>query len=191
MSRRQDSSRTVGRLRDDVTIRPEQSRDRGAIADVGAVAFGSPKEAWLVEAIRSSVNFVPELSLVAEVLGRVVGYVMVSVVTLQDGATQHRVACLSPLAVASAFQRCGIGSALVREVVARADDRCEPLVVLEGSPAFYGRFGFEHSVPHGIEIILPSWAPPGAAQMLRLRSYDPSIRGCVVYPPAFDTVAGH
>ncbi|MEY2405696.1 MAG: putative acetyltransferase, partial [Acidimicrobiaceae bacterium] len=47
------------------------------------------------------------------------------------------------------------------------------------------------SVPHGIRIDLPSWASPEAAQVLRLRSYDPSIRGRVVYPPAFDEVTGH
>ena len=98
------------------------------------------------------------------------------------------VASLSPLAVLPDVQRSGIGSALVRDVTARADRRGEPLVVLEGSPDYYGRFGFEHSVRSGIHITLPSWAPPEAAQVLRLSSYDRSRRGRVVYPPAFDEV---
>jgi putative acetyltransferase len=76
----------------------------------------------------------------------------------------------------------------VREVCALADARGEPLVILEGSPVYYGRFGFEHSVLHGIHIKLPSWAPPEAAQVLRLNTYDPAIRGQVVYPPAFHDV---
>ena len=59
-------------------------------------------------------------------------------------------------------------------------------MVLEGSPAYYGRLGFEHSVKYGIRINLPDWAPPEAAQMMRLTNYDPTIRGTVVYPPAFD-----
>ena len=88
--------------------------------------------------------------------------------------------------VAPSFQRRGIGAALVREVVWRADDAGEPLVVLEGNPSYYARLGFEHSVPLGIDIDLPAWAPAEAAQMLRLRTYDPSIRGHLVYPPAFD-----
>jgi putative acetyltransferase len=191
MRRRPGASRAVTRLPDGVSIRPERSGDRAAIDAVVAAAFGSSREARLVGAIRASANFVPELSLVGEVQGRIVGYVMVSIVTLRDAAASHRVASLSPLAVAPAFQRRGIGSALVREVTTRADDRGEPLVVLEGSPAFYGRLGFEPSVPHGIEITLPSWAPPGAAQVLRLGKYDASIRGRVVYPPAFDAVAEH
>jgi putative acetyltransferase len=175
----------------DVTIRAEQSRDCDAIADVVAEAFGSPREARLVEAIRASPYFVPELSLVAEIQGHVVGHVMVSFVDLQDDDARHRVASLSPLAVGPDYQRRGIGSALVREVTARADAHGEPMVILEGSPTFYGRLGFEHSVPHGIHINLPSWAPPEAAQVLLLSNYDPSIRGRVVYPPAFDDVIEH
>ena len=62
------------------------------------------------------------------------------------------------------------------------------MVVLEGSPVFYGRLGFEYSVPQGIEMKLPTWAPPEAAQVLRLSTYDSSMRGQVVYPSAFDEI---
>jgi putative acetyltransferase len=174
-----------------VTIRPERPLDHDAIADVVAAAFGSPAEARLLEAIRVSANFVPELSLVAEITGQIVGYVMISFVALHRDGTQYRVANLSPLAVALHHQGEGIGSALVREVTSRADARGEPLVVLEGSPTFYRRLGFEHALSHGIEIALPSWAPREAAQMLRLRNYDPSVRGRVVYPSAFVDVTEH
>jgi len=77
----------------------------------------------------------------------------------------------------------------MRAALSAADDRGEALVVLEGDPAFYRRFGFEHSKSHGITIDLPSWAPPEAAQVVRLRSYnphDPTLRGAVVYSIAFD-----
>ena len=60
------------------------------------------------------------------------------------------------------------------------------LVVLEGDPAYYGRLRFEYAVPHGIHISLPELASPEAAQIGRLTAYDPSIRGRLVYPPAFD-----
>ena len=176
---------------DGVSIRAEAPAERDAIAEVVASAFGSPAEARLVERIRASSNFVPELSLVAELEGRVVGHVMISYVALHDGDARRWIASLSPLAVAPDSQGRGIGGALVREATGRADARGEPLVVLEGSPRYYGRFGFEHSVRHGIEITLPLWAPPEAAQVLRLRAYDPSLRGRVAYPPAFDEVAEH
>jgi len=176
---------------DDVTIRAERTDDYDAIAEVVAAAFGSPAEARLVEAIRASSNFVPRWSLVAELRGRVAGHVMVSFVALRDGTAERLIASLSPLAVAPDVQGEGIGSALVRAVSARVDEDGEPLIVLEGSPVYYGRFGFEHSVPHGIHVRLPEWAPPEAAQILRLRNYDSSIRGHVVYPPAFDDVSAH
>lgn len=171
---------------DDVTIRAERAEDVDAITDVVADAFRSPIEARLAIAIRASPNFVPEWSLVAELRGRIVGHVMVSYVELQDERTTRRIASLSPMSVARDLHRRGIGSALIRAVVTRVDEAGEPMVVLEGDPAYYGRLGFEYAVPHGIHITLPDWAPPEAAQITRLTTYDPAIRGRVVYPPAFD-----
>ena len=118
----------------------------------------------------------------------VAGHVMVSYVTLRDAATEHRVASLSPLSVDPAHQGSGFGSALVRTVSALVDSAHEPMIVLEGSPRYYTRFGFEHAVPLGVTFKLPDWAPAEAAQVLRLGRYDPAVRGQVVYPPAFDVV---
>jgi putative acetyltransferase len=171
---------------DELAIRPERPEDHDAIAQVVEAAFRSPVEARLVDAIRASPYYLPELSLVATVGDRVVGHVMVSQTTIRDGEDERLIAMLSPLAVAPGHQGEGIGSALVRAAVAETDARGEPVLILEGSPAFYGRLGFEHALPLGIHIDLPSWAPPEAAQVLRLTKYDPSVRGLVVYPPAFD-----
>jgi putative acetyltransferase len=173
---------------DEVVIRAERPDDVDAITAVVADAFQSPVEARLANAIRASSNFVPEWSLVADLRGRLVGHVMVSYVTLDDEHTAHRIPSLSPMSVATDYQRRGVGSALIRAVVARVDEAGEPLVVLEGAPAYYGRLGFEYAVPHGIHITLPDWAPPEAAQIMRLSAYDPAIRGHLVYPPAFDTL---
>ena len=78
----------------------------------------------------------------------------------------------------------------IRHLVATAfRSDAEADLVDRRSPAYYGRFGFEHSALHGIEIHLPDWAPAGAAQVKRLAAFDPddaSLRGRVIYPPAFD-----
>jgi len=174
-----------------VTIRAERQDDAAAIASVVEAAFTSSVEARLVEAIRASAEYIPELALVAEIDGRVVGHVMVSGAVIELKGERIPIVMLSPLAVVPEFQKRGIGSALVRDVTAEADRRGHPFVILEGSPVYYGRFGFEHALPHGIEITLPSWAPPEAAQVLRLRNYDPAVRGRVVYPPAFDEAVEH
>jgi putative acetyltransferase len=78
---------------------------------------------------------------------------MISYAAIREGELLSRVAVPGHLAVAPEFQGRGIGSALVRRVVALADDRGGPVVVLQGSPGFYGRLGFE---------------PEEAAQVLRL-----------------------
>lgn len=167
-------------------IRPETVADHDAIAAVVERAFGSPAEADLVAAIRASSNYVAGWSLVAIVDGNIVGHVMASYVTLRGSETEHRIPSLSPLAVDPEAQRRGIGGALVRALTAAVDADREPLIVLEGSPDYYSRFGFEFAVPLGITITLPDWAPPEAAQVLRLEHYDAAVRGQVVYPPAFD-----
>lgn len=169
-------------------IRPEKTADHAQIADVVARAFGSQNEARLVEAIRGSENYVPDWALVAAADGRIVGNVMVSFVGLRDGDRELRVPTLSPLAVDPSHHGHGIGSELVREVTRRVDDAGEPLIVLEGSPVYYARFGFVFAEPLGITIDLPEWAPREAAQVMKLRRYRPSVRGHVVYPAAFADV---
>ncbi len=170
----------------DLTIRPERAEDEAAIAAVVEAAFGKRSTARLVELLRASPCFIPELSLVAEADGRVVGHVMITTAWLDDEGQRRPVANLAPLAVEPTHQRAGVGSALMQAVIAGAEARGEPLVVLEGHPDYYPRFGFEWSVPLGITIDLPDWAPREAAQVFKLSAYDPAVKGRVVYPPAFD-----
>lgn len=172
----------------EVTIRPESEGDREAIADVVERAFGSPAEARLVDVIRASPEYIAELALVALVDGRVVGHVMISRCALLDGDTEQGIVMLSPLAVDPSHQGRGVGSALVRAACEGADERGEPIVVLEGDPRYYSRFGFGSAAEHDITLPLPDWAPPAAAQVLRLSHDDPSLRGTVVYPRSFDVL---
>ena len=89
---------------------------------------------------------------------------------------------LSPLSVAPTAQGRGIGSALTRKALRRADEQGEPFVLVLGHSAYYPRFGFEPATPLGIEAPAdygPSW------MLARLSAYNPSVRGRVVFPPAF------
>ncbi|MDH3301469.1 MAG: GNAT family N-acetyltransferase [Acidimicrobiia bacterium] len=175
-------------------VRPERPRDVEAIATVVEAAFGSPVEAGLVADIRASPRYLPDLALVAEIDDpatpegrRVVGHVMISGCALRTGdGTERPIVMLSPLAVAPDVQRHGVGAALVRRVVDGAAAVGEPLVVLEGNPAYYRRFGFEPADRYGIKLLLPDWAPPEAGQVLLLSNHEPGLTGTVIYPPAFD-----
>src|SRR5690606_31812198 len=119
-----------------MSIRPEALADHDAVRRVVAAAFQSDAEADLVDRIRASVEYVAEMALVAEVDGEVVGHVMISGAVLRSVDGDRRIVMLSPLAVLPSHQGRGVGSALVRTAVGTAERRGEPLVVLEGSPAY-------------------------------------------------------
>jgi predicted N-acetyltransferase YhbS len=99
----------------------------------------------------------------------------------------HVVLVLAPVGVVPERQGAGIGSALVREVLARAGETGYGLVVLLGHPSYYPRFGFEPAGGLGIES--PYDVPPEAWMALRLPGYEPAMRGRVTYAEAFAAVS--
>ena len=155
-------------------IRPATPADREAIVAVTSAAFdGEEKALRIVREVE------PEIALVADEEGEVVGHVMLSRMRMGE----LRPLQLSPLSVAPAWQRRGIGSALTREALRLADAAGEPFVLLLGHPWYYPRLGFEPAAPlgiHGPEDYGDAW------MLARLREYDPSMRGTVEFPPAFD-----
>lgn len=171
------------------TIRSEQPIDLDQIHELHRAAFAGPAEAELVDTIRAGANFIPELSLVAVTDdGSVLGHVLVSRIELQPiggGAERIPILALAPIAVLPPHHGRGIGSALMREVVARADMLEEPCTVVLGSPPFYARFGFVPALSLGLT---GPYDAAGDAFGVRPRPGADVTLGRVVYPPAFGGV---
>lgn len=112
----------------------------------------------------------------------IIGHILFSYIDLVNDVT-YKVLGLAPLAVRSQFQKQGIGSALVREGLTRANVMEESIVIVLGHPQFYNRFGFEPSICYGIEPPFP--VSEDFFMVKQLKHYQPKYKGKVVYPPAF------
>jgi putative acetyltransferase len=128
-----------------ITIRDETKADIGVISEVTVAAFASMEvsghtEQFIIEALRSAGAL--SLSLVAEVDGHVVGHIAFSPVAISDG-TQNWYG-LGPLSVLPAYQRRGIGKALIQEGLSRLKQLGGKGCCLVGYPEYYTKFGFDN-----------------------------------------------
>lgn len=168
-----------------INIRRETVPDYPVIAQVNTLAFGQDSEAKLIEQIRNSDRYIPELSLVAEIETIVVGHILFSYIDLVNEETL-KVLGLAPLAVHPQFQRQGIGSALIKAGLEIAEANKEAVVIVLGHPEFYSRFGFQTSVIYGIESPFP--VPEEFFMVKPLQNYRERYKGKVIYSSAFNEV---
>jgi putative acetyltransferase len=161
-------------------IRDEQERDAAAIRAVTLAAFANmpysqQTEAAIVEALRAAGALA--ISLVAVEGDDVVGHVAFSPVSIDGGAAPGWYG-VGPLSVRPERQRTGIGSALMREGIARLRALGGTGCVVVGDPAYYERFGFR-AIP---ALTVPD-IPPEYVRFLELGSDRPT--GVVSFHPGF------
>ncbi|MEE6258408.1 GNAT family N-acetyltransferase [Plantactinospora sonchi] len=176
-----------------VRLRPEQQSDSAVIRRLVAQAFarpdgGVPAEVRLVETLRRSEAWLPELSMVAEVDGELVGYALLTRVWVQPGRVPAL--ALGPVAVRPDRQRRGYGRDVVQAALDAAAELGERLVVVLGNPAYYGRFGFTPAARSGLTSPWSGLGDPW--QVLVLPSVDgtePVVpRGEVAFPAPWSQV---
>jgi putative acetyltransferase len=168
-----------------VDVRPSSPADRSGIEQVIRAAFGAGQPTHgdeVVELWRElEQSGLVRISLVAVGDGQVAGHVGVSHAWLDARRALVDVLLLSPLSVLPSLQRLGIGTALLAAVLATAEETGKPAMVLEGSPFYYGRRGFDRGSAHG--IVAPSDRTPDAAfQVVRFGAWEQWMTGRVVYP---------
>jgi putative acetyltransferase len=170
-----------------ILIRVEQKEDIESIHKINRLAFGQEDEALLVQRIRKSSGFIPELSLVAEKGAQIVGHILFSRIYIMTPNGDVNVLSLAPMAVLPEFQNAGVGSQLIRTGLDTCREMGYLIIVVIGHPEYYPRFGFVPAKQKGLDIPLP--VPDEAFMVCEL--IPKALRGIVgkvKFPPEFDEV---
>jgi putative acetyltransferase len=97
-----------------VTIRPEKPQDYAGIHEINRLVFRRESEARVVEKIRVSSAFIPELALVAIGGKNVVGYALLSPVALEIPEKNIPALALMPLVVRPEYVKEDLGQKLLK-----------------------------------------------------------------------------
>lgn len=139
-----------------LNIRNERPEDHAVVERMTRDAFYNLYipgcvEHYLVHTMRAHPDFVPELDLVLELDGRVIGYIMYTKATLTDEAGQVKeILTFGPLCVEPGQQRRGWGKLLMRHSFERAVSMGYDTVVIFGMPSNYVSSGFVSCKRHQI-----------------------------------------
>lgn len=163
----------------------ESPDDIEAIYTINRDAFGRHTEADLANRLRADNALI--LSQVATLDDEIVGHAAYSLVRITNENGVQRCPALGPIAVAPAYQRRGIGSALVRAGLKALRSAGYPLLFLVGHVSYYPRFGFRPALPLGFTCDYVE--PDGPHQHFMVAQLNPppaDLRGHVRFHPAFD-----
>ena len=166
-----------------ITVRPETVEDIRAIDVVHISAFGGEAEAQLVSALRESATYNRELSLVAELGGRIVGHVLLTRVPLRKDGAEKNVLALGPMSVVPSQSHRGIGSELINASINLATDKGYGAIVVLGHPEYYKRFGFVSARDLQVSCNLP--APEDALTVMEIVAGNLVGGDHVEYPEPF------
>ena len=165
-------------------IRQENKNDYEEVYNVIKTAFETAEhsdgnEQDLVVALRKSDNFIPELSLVAVIDNKIVGYILFTKIKI---GKQEELA-LAPLGVLPEYQKQGIGRTLIQEGNKKAKKLGYHYSVVLGSDKYYPKFGYVSAKEYG--IVAPFDVPDENFMAIKLNDTDIEINGIVQYAKEF------
>jgi len=169
----------------EILIRQECEADHDSVYEVVRSAFetmemASGDEQDLVNRLRKSTAFIPELSLVAECDGQVIGHIMFTKMKIGD----YNALTLAPVAVLPEYQKQGIGAKLIVEGHRIARELGHSVIILVGHADYYPRFGYTPARKSNIQA--PFEVPDDAFMVLELREGGLNgISGMIEFAPEF------
>ncbi len=183
----------------EITIRLENKKDFEEINKLVIRSFSEGTnysdgtgEVALIEEIRAGRYYIPHLSFVAEMNGRIVGHIMFSHFPLSRSAKESTydksivktdTVMLAPVSVHADYFRQGVGSTMINLGIDQVKENGYKGIQVEGSPEYYNRFGFATSSKYNIYPTsgYPMQVPEG---MMYMETYPGSleeISGYVIY----------
>jgi putative acetyltransferase len=166
-------------------IRREKPQDKAAIRHINEQAFGGTGEANAIDALRDRGQLT--LSLVAVQDEVVIGHLLFTPATIETADHTWPALGLAPLSVLPAYQRQGIGTALMKAGLAECVRLGYERVIVLGHAEYYPRFGFVRASQYGIR---PEWEVPDEAFMvleLQRGALD-GVSGVAKYQPEWNGV---
>lgn len=139
-----------------INIRNERESDFKTVEEITRRAFYnlySPgcAEHYLVHIMRGHEDFIPELDLVIELDGKIIGNIMYTKATLTDeDGKEKTILTFGPVCIAPEHQRRGYGKQLLEYSFTRAGELGYDLIVIFGSPANYVARGFKSCKKYNI-----------------------------------------
>ncbi|ATP42141.1 GNAT family N-acetyltransferase [Solibacillus sp. R5-41] len=174
----------------EISIRQERPEDYSKTEEVVKSAFldeeySDKKEHELVHRIRKTEAFIPELSLVALNQNEsIVGHILLSKIKIVDGEKAVESLALAPVSVLPEYQKKGIGSQLIKEVLKKAEEAGFHSVIVLGHSEYYPKFGFKQAKLWDIKA--PFDVPDEVFMAIELTEKClESVRGIVQYSEAF------
>lgn len=165
-------------------IRKEEVKDHNEVYSLIKRAFSFAEHADgneqdLAAALRKSEAYIPELSLVAEEDGKIVGHILFTKAEV-GGAV---VLALAPLSVLPEYQKQGVGTALIQEGHRIARELHYGYSIVLGSETYYPRAGYLPADSFGIKA--PFDVPQENFMACKLIDSAPAIHGTVRYAREF------
>jgi putative acetyltransferase len=168
----------------EINIRKEQTTDFDQVRLINDKAFKQEAEGILIDKLRATGAFIPDLSLVAESNGQVIGHILFTHIKVVKGAKVAKSLALAPMSVLPEYQGQGIGSKLVKKGLERAKELGYASVIVLGHEHYYPKFGFQKASQWNISAPFP--VPDAAFMAIALKNGGlDEVEGVVEYARPF------
>ncbi|UEX89987.1 GNAT family N-acetyltransferase [Staphylococcus ratti] len=142
-------------------------------------------EQELVRKLRLEPEYHFELEVIAKnEAGEVIGHALCSPIQIEAENERYEALALAPVSVKKAYQRKGLGKALIQALEERAQELEYTTIVVLGHPDYYAALGYEVAAEHGIST--PFEVPDNFVRVKFLwDTLEDTPHGQVIYPSPF------